>query len=135
MLTSYVSALIVVSTDGGGTWTRHNTPSSMYASAYGNGIWVATAGSASATTYTSTDNGTTWITHLNTIPTGNWLTIKFGNGVFMAADNTGNGVAYSTDGVNWSTVSGLAAGGWRGVAYGNGVFAVSQGGSNAATIV
>ena len=62
------------------------------------------------------------------IGSGTWYSVCYGNGKFVAVGNHGN-VAYSTDGVNWTTkIVGSVT--WNGVCYGSGkFFAVGSGGA------
>ncbi|RLA02322.1 MAG: hypothetical protein DRQ47_06925, partial [Gammaproteobacteria bacterium] len=60
-----------------------------------------------------------------------WHSVAYGNGVFVAVDNS-NEVIRSTDfGLNWTTVADAEFNQWYSVAYGNGVFvSVSRTGTN-----
>lgn len=80
--------------------------------AFGNGIWVAGyTGTAGTTTYAySMDNGLTWLTNSLPVSLGNSdsglnssTRIRSSDGAFYYA--VGNAVYYSTDGLNWNTVS------------------------------
>ena len=71
-----------------------------------------------------------------TLPaSGNWNSIAYGNGLFVAIARTGGTAACATspDGITW-TQRAMPAADWTGVTYGNGLFvAVASGGSIAAT--
>lgn len=99
--------------------------------AYGNGIYVAVGGGCgrvsgydlntnTQSVITSTD-GINWATQSNVLPASQyWSGVAFGNGVFVAVSATVSGsIAYSTDGVSWTGVSGVQA---HNVAFGNGIF-------------
>lgn len=112
--------------------------------AYGNGVYVAVGGGCgrasgydgntnTQSVFTSTD-GITWTAQSNVLPASHyWSGIAFGNGVFVVCSNTvaGNVVAYSTDGISWSSVSMSSA--YYGVAFGNGIFVVFGNGTVCAT--
>ncbi len=57
---------------------------------------------------------------LNTITEG----LAFGNGVYVAVGYNTNKVFYSTNGVNWNTVTVDFTREWASIAYGNGVFII-----------
>ncbi|MDO8493034.1 MAG: hypothetical protein Q7S19_00610 [bacterium] len=64
------------------------------------------------------------------IPKNKWTSVAFGDGKFVAVsyNSNTNGVAISSDGVNWKGVDALKDY-WTGVVFGNGLFvAVSDGG-------
>jgi hypothetical protein len=99
------------------------------ASAYGNGVFVATSTTSSAA---SSTDGITWT--LRTMPANTlWYGVAYGNGVFASVN--GNNIttaASSTDGITW-TLRTAPASFWYGVGFGNGVFVtVSQTASSAA---
>ena len=53
-----------------------------------------------------------------------WLSVAYGNGLFVAVAQTGTGnrVMSSPDGINWTSRTSAADNDWYGVAYGNGLF-------------
>ena len=53
-----------------------------------------------------------------------WLSVAYGNGLFVAVASTGTGnrVMSSPDGINWTIRTSAADNQWYGVAYGNGLF-------------
>jgi predicted RecA/RadA family phage recombinase len=62
----------------------------------------------------------------------NWLSVCYGNGIFVAVSQTGTGnrVMTSPDGVNWTIRTSAANNSWNSVCYGNGIFvAVAQSGT------
>ena len=67
------------------------------------------------------------------MPTGDWRSVAYGNGVFVAVSASYNTSATSTDnGATWTQRS-MPTGDWRGVAYGNGAFVAISYGSYAVT--
>ncbi len=105
------------STDGT-TWSTQtlNGVSWLNHVAYANGLWVATG--TGGKLYTSTD-ASSWT--LRTTGLADLTDIAYGNGRWLTTVlSSTNTFATSTDGVNWSSISGSA--GTGGVAYGNGVF-------------
>ena len=73
-----------------------------------------------------------WTQH--SMPTGDWRGIAYGNGAFVAVNQSYNTSATSTDnGVTWTQRS-MPTGNWYSIAYGNGAFvAVSNIGNVSAT--
>ena len=53
-----------------------------------------------------------------------WLSVCYGNGLFVAVANngTGNRVMTSPDGINWTSRTSAADNSWTSVCYGNGLF-------------
>ena len=53
-----------------------------------------------------------------------WLSVTYGNGMFVAVANTGTGnrVMTSPDGITWTIRTSAADNEWRSVTYGNGMF-------------
>ena len=110
-----------------------NLPSGTYqAAVFGNGVYVAVGGTASAT---SSTDGQTWSTR--TIPTlgaGSYAAIAYGNGYFIAIQTSGVSTARSANGISWAAGGNLPTSTtWTSIAYGNGRFvAIASGGRNAA---
>ncbi len=74
--------------------------------------------------------GTEWT--IRTTPSDiDWLSVAYGNGLFVAiaSSSAGNSVMTSPDGINWTTRSTpVVTNNWRSITYGNGLFvAVSSG--------
>jgi hypothetical protein len=62
-----------------------------------------------------------------------WLSVTYGNGLFVAVANTGTGnrVMTSPDGIAWTSRTSAADNSWEGVTYANNMFvAVASGASN-----
>ena len=105
--------------------------------AYGNGVWVAVAGSGTNRVMRSINDGESWdpVVLPVALEANNWQSVAYGNGVWVAVAGSGtNRVMRSTDdGASWSAVGASAAEShnWRSVAYANGVWvAVAQSGTN-----
>jgi hypothetical protein len=112
------STTLCFTSSDGIDWTQRTLPAatSWRASAYGNGVWVAVASSHAAR---STDNGATWSNISGRSGTG----VTYGDGYFVIA---GASPAYSTDGINWTTISSGPPENSsisNHIAYGNGIFA------------
>jgi predicted RecA/RadA family phage recombinase len=69
-------------------------------------------------------DGITW-TSRTSAADNSWLSVVYGNGLFVAVSitGTGNRVMTSPDGITWTTRTSAADNNWQAVAYGNGVFA------------
>jgi hypothetical protein len=70
--------------------------------AHGAGTWVAVAGGVNAPSTQvaySTNNGTSW-TSINPLTSRRWVSLRYANGHFVAADS--DTAAYSTDGISWT---------------------------------
>jgi hypothetical protein len=72
---------------------------------------------------TLAETGKTW-TARSSAADNDWLSVTYGNGLFVAVANTGTGnrVMTSPDGVNWTARSSAADNNWFSVTYGNGLF-------------
>lgn len=91
--------------------------------AYGNNIYVSIDDNYRAKLSTSTD-GVNW-TSRNTIQDQTYhisyiYDVTFGNGTFVAVGP--NGIAYSTNGINWTYSSNAPVSNYVSVAYGNNIF-------------
>ncbi len=122
------------STDGRGTtWTRQfsavaNAWSSI---TFGNGLFVAVAGSGTGNRIMTSPNGVTW-TARTSAEDNAWQSVTYGNGLFVAVSSTGtNRVMTSPNGITWTARPATALNLWQSVTYGNGLFvAVSADGTN-----
>lgn len=67
-------------------------------------------------------DGSSWTAR--TIPTGNWASVAYGNGVFVAvADGVGSTTAAtSPDGINWTQRTMPVGAWWISITFGNGLF-------------
>ena len=64
------------------------------------------------------------------MPIGGWISVAYGNGVFVAVSYSSNTSVTSTDnGVTW-TQHDMPDGDWCSVAYGDGVFVAVSSSSN-----
>jgi len=108
----------------GTTWTVITMPSvaNRTALAYGAGKFVAPNYGSNVVDYS--EDGITWSS--STMPaTKDWKSVVFADGKFVAIAQTANqsAVAYSTNGVNWSSGSNWSAViNWTSIVYGNGKF-------------
>ena len=76
-------------------------------------------------------DGITWTSRTSAADNG-WLSITYGNGLFVAvaATGTGNRVMTSPDGITWTSRTSAADNTWFGITYGDGLFvAVSYSGT------
>ena len=118
------------SADNGRTWSKIASDSAEPWSAitYGNGMFVACRNSTQLMNKTaySVDGGYTWNYGTNSrVP---YASITYGNGYFCAfsadpfADESTAQVLYSSDGINFTGVTGLTNSFYYSAAYGNGRF-------------
>lgn len=139
------SNTVVVSSDGV-NWTSKLINNLAYVAsvAYGNGVWVGVTGWTAVGNVSSTnwimslDNGNTWTLKNNATASTSWVSVTYGNGMFIAVGgriNNTNAAMYSTDGQNWIALTMPSIITWTGVAAGGGTaVAVSMtGGSTAST--
>jgi hypothetical protein len=110
-----------------GTFKKMTTSETYFgAVAYGNNMFVAIGSNYPTVTATSSD-GITWNTRYNSLLDGwTWRSMAYGNGLFVAlsanGNGTGNHVATSPDGINWTIRTSPADNPWVQVVYGNGIF-------------
>ena len=135
LLPSLVSLLLILMVPpsahatGGTVWTSRTsaTDNQWQSIAYGNGVFVAVAGSTgagSATDYVMTSpDGITWTSRTPAV-VNQWRSVTYGNGLFVAVagSGTGNRVMTSPDGSTWTIRTSPADNEWRSVTYGNGLF-------------
>jgi len=80
---------------------------------------VALNGGAGSTAAAySTNGGDTWVA-MTGLPAGNWTSVTFGNGRFVAVSN-GTTTAFSTTGISWVNGGSIISGNYVSVAYGSG---------------
>ena len=99
---------------------------------FGNGLFVAVAGSGSGNRVMTSTDGVTW-TSRTSAADNSWRSVTYGNGLFVAvsADGSPNQVMTSTDGITWTSRTAAANNIWNSVTFGNGLFvAVAGSGSN-----
>ena len=75
-------------------------------------------GSGSTVSAYSTNGGDTWAA-MSSFPAGNWTSVAFGNGRFVAVSN-GTVSAFSTTGTGWVNGGGMVSANYVSVAYGSG---------------
>lgn len=113
----------------GCTWTARSIAGTTYAwksLSYGNGVWVALANTTTDDTLITavSSDGITWTnqTATNITCPGDWSSITFGGGKFVAVCSGSTVAAYSTDGINWTASVLPANTAWVSVCYGDGVY-------------
>ncbi|GEM_PF-1204277 len=94
---------------------------------YGNGVFVAVAGTASNNAVMTSSDGVTWA--VQTTPESEnynlWNSVTYGNNLFVAVASSGGNkrVMTSPDGINWTSRATPSTGNyWSSVTYGNGRF-------------
>lgn len=109
--------------------------------AYGNGRFVAVAGSGTGNRIMSSVDGMNWVIRTSAGDHA-WRSVTYGNGLFVAVAcgisatscNTtagGSRVMTSPDGITWTARTAAADNQWQGVTYGNGLFvAVANSGTS-----
>jgi hypothetical protein len=90
---------------------------------FGNGLFVAVAGSGSGNRVMTSTDGITW-TSRAAAADNVWGSVTYGNGLFLATSGTGSGncVMTSPDGINWSQRITSGNMFWGFVSFGNGQF-------------
>jgi len=96
--------------------------------AYGNGIFVAVAGTGIGQRVMTSTNGVTWDIR-SSAADNQWWSVVYGNGLFVAvaATGVGNRVMTSPDGITWTIRTSAADNEWYAVTYGNGLFVAVAG--------
>jgi hypothetical protein len=97
------SGTLFTSSDGS-TWVQKTSgvgANTLNSVTYGNGVWVAVGDNAG---YTTSPDGTTWTAGTFTGPSASniFLSVTFGDGLFLAANFTTVGYMASTDGSTWT---------------------------------
>jgi len=84
---------------------------------------VAVAPFATGNGVMTSPDGITW-TSRTPAANNHWLSVTYGNGLFVAvaASGTGNRVMTSPDGITWTSRTSAANNSWTSVTYGNGLF-------------
>lgn len=102
-------------------WLLQTTPNvTMSGVAFGNGIYVAVGPNGAVMTSL---NGFSWTTQVSG-NAGNYRSVNYGNGIFVACDQNAstNGFMTSPDGINWTTRAIPLANEVYDVAFANGVW-------------
>ena len=134
-LTTGASNRAMYSYDGDKWWEAEGavTANTWYSVTYGNGKFVAVAGSSGSGCMYSSD-GITWT--IASIFANDWRSVTYGDGKFVAvAANAAMqpAVAYSVDGITWSSTAATEVADWSSVAYGDNKFvSVNENGTNRA---
>ena len=100
------------------------TSAAWASSTYGNGYYVAVAGTPTGvTTAGYSTNGTTWTVGSTLPASANWSAVTAGvisgSWYYVAVATGSSSAGYSTNGTSWSIMTGLAVGNWNCIAYGN----------------
>ena len=93
-----------------------------YGEPYGSPRFVAFADAGSHRIARSND-GKNW-TVITALTDGNWESVAFGNGKFVAVEEGNPRTAWGSDGSNWSYVNSHNGYGWTDIAYGHNKFVV-----------
>lgn len=114
----------VATSSDGITWTLRATPTcgvecGWGAVTYGNGLFVAVAGSGSSRLMTSPD-GVTWT--LQSAPMSALSSVIYGNGKFVAVGYFGE-CLWSSDAISWNS-SATNGGNFNDITFGNGIFVI-----------
>lgn len=112
----------------GVNWTMRNTPAniSWQSVTYGNGTFVAVAGSGTGNRVMTSIDGITWTSRTSAENNG-WQTVTYGNGLFVAVANSGtHRVMTSPDGITW-TAQTSPLNMWQSVTFGKGMFVAVAG--------
>jgi len=89
--------------------------------AYGNGYWIAVAGTSS--TAAGSSDGSNW-TSISMPSSQNWFGIAYGNGYWVTVSTSSSNVAAvsKSNGQGWITTTLPSSANWQYVAYGKGTF-------------
>jgi hypothetical protein len=93
-------------------------------------MFVVVADGGGVVASKSTDNGSSWAR--TTITAGNWRSVCYGNGKFVAVSYGSDKAVYSVDGETWQDATLPASRNWQHVCYGNGLFVTAAYGTNIA---
>ena len=108
-------------------WTSRTSAADndWYSVTYGNGLFVAVAGSGTGNRVMTSPDGENW-TSRTSAADNYWFSVTYGNGLFVAVagSGTGNQVMTSPDGITWTSRTSAADNVWNSVTYGNGLFVV-----------
>lgn len=115
------STLLSCYSEDGINWSSIELPqnTSWNSVCYGNGMYVAVAGSNGYVMYSN--DGISWT--LATMPnTKAWQSVCYGNDKFVAVAQSSNYAAYSTDGINWVQTTMPKSAAWFRICYGKDKF-------------
>ena len=104
-VSSSSNSVAALSSVDGITWLGRTLPAAgvgkgWYSCSFGNDIFVAaTGGNTNCTIAAYSQDGITW--SQSVIGSGDWRTIAYGNGTFVAFNYGSNTTQLSTDGINW----------------------------------
>ena len=121
-------------------WSSQSTPSGnnmWYSITYGNGLFVAVAGTGTANRIMTSPDGITWSSPNCPDNNSTWNSVTYGNNLFVAVASAGSPqVMTSPDGINW-TLSSVQTNNsnWNSVTYGDGLFVAVAGTGNANRIM
>jgi len=117
---------------GSGTWTAGGTLASSnwraisYGVVSGVSTWVAIQNGSNNTAYT-TNGGTSWTVGGTLSSATSWACVAYGNGKFIALNQTYVSNISSDGGATWTTGGLLAIGVWQAMAYGAGTWVAVAG--------
>jgi hypothetical protein len=101
--------------------------------AFGNGMWVAvclTPGLEGLGRIMTSPDAVNWTVRA-AVNGGEWASVAFGNGVFVAAaNNDGDNIMTSPDGINWTAGQADGEPNLEPVSFANGLFFAMRGGAN-----
>ena len=117
---SGVSGNRVMTSPDGITWTIRTSAAdnSWWSVTYGNGMFVAITSDSTSTPVMSSPDGINWTLRIG-LPSS---ILTYGGGLFLSI--SGSNVATSSNGVTWSTSTGIYSNSWNALAYGAGSFVV-----------
>ncbi len=119
----------------GTSWTTRTSAAdnNWQSVTYGNGMFVAVAGSGTGNRVMTSPDGINWTTRTSAAD-NDWRAVTYGNGLFVAVagSGTGNRVMTSPDGINWTIRTSSIDSNWLDITYGNGLFVAvaDTGGTN-----
>ena len=119
--TDITTQAMTVPAPSASVWTAQNAAEAnpWYGITYGNGLFVAVAGSGTHQVMTSPD-GITWTARTAAVASS-WRSVTYGNGLFVAVSYD-NQIMTSPDGITWTAQTVLGVGSLFSITYGNGLF-------------
>ncbi len=100
----------------GSSWTEDTLSSTMTSLAYGNNRFVAISTGTATTDVAISFNGIDWT--YGSIEEGDWKSITYGQGLFVAIQNNSDTLATSNTGIEWDTQT-VSSGNWVDVSFAN----------------